>query len=230
MKEMAKVFVLGMGKTGTSSLDKALQLLGYKVAGYELAFNDALFKGEVDSMMNYLQNYDAAQDLPWAVLYKELFQHYPDAKFILTVRDANAWIKSYITHYNNNSFRYYAKGQDKWRRAIEDMNSYCYGAKIPKEQPEVFISSFVKHNDEVMKFFSDKPEKLLIMDLSKDGNWSTLCTFLDQPIPRGIPFPHTNSGSYTLSLKLRRKAGGWIAQNLGSKVYNTIKKIYAKSI
>ncbi|MBI1357416.1 MAG: hypothetical protein GC160_24005 [Acidobacteria bacterium] len=83
----AKVFCIGFQKTGTTSLGYALSLLGYRVAGM---FDVMTFNSKDETLAKAIQlgrRYDAFQDNPWPILYRELDQAFPSAKFILTVRD-----------------------------------------------------------------------------------------------------------------------------------------------
>tara|TARA_Y100001933_G_scaffold217308_1_gene224803 strand:+ start:192 stop:407 length:216 start_codon:yes stop_codon:yes gene_type:complete len=52
------------------------------------------------NMINHYQTFD---DWPWLLYYKELDKRYPEAKFILTVRDEISWVKSYQNMLNNQS-------------------------------------------------------------------------------------------------------------------------------
>ncbi len=65
-----KVFGIGLSKTGTKSLVKALKILGYKSVHYP-------------RNLNVLKNYDAAADISVAHAFKELDKKYPKSKFIL---------------------------------------------------------------------------------------------------------------------------------------------------
>lgn len=97
-----KVFVIGFQKTGTTSLETALEVLGYRVYGGDK--NLMKFKKRED-LKNYiskvLQNWDAVQDMPWPLFYKELYELYPTAKFILTVRNPDKWINSAVRYFGS---------------------------------------------------------------------------------------------------------------------------------
>ena len=41
--------------------------------------------------------FDAFQDNPWPILYKELDRQFPDSKFILTLRPSDEWIRSVVS-------------------------------------------------------------------------------------------------------------------------------------
>ena len=89
---MSKVFGIGMHKTGTSSLGRALELLGYRSCmganalranlGEEKMMN-SLFAGNYDEIFEFADNYSAFNDLPWCLLYKELDSHFPNSQLFL---------------------------------------------------------------------------------------------------------------------------------------------------
>jgi hypothetical protein len=106
-----KVIGAGFGRTGTTSLKVALNILGFKcyhmqeiiknpthsqlwIEAYEgkLTDYDIIFKGGKD-----LENdpYTATCDWPSTAIWEELIEKYPDAKVILTLRDADGWYKRY---------------------------------------------------------------------------------------------------------------------------------------
>jgi len=45
-------------------------------------------------MREVLAEYEAGVDIPFMGRYKEVLAMYPDAKVLLTVRDAKSWVKS----------------------------------------------------------------------------------------------------------------------------------------
>jgi hypothetical protein len=42
-----------------------------------------------------------------------------------------------------------------------------------------------RHNAEVLEHFKDRPNDLLVMDMSRGAGWYELCGFLRKPIPDG---------------------------------------------
>jgi len=95
-----KVFVLGFQKTGTTSLETALESLGYRVYGGDK--NLMRYENEEDLkkyISKTMENWDAAQDMPWPLFYKELYELYPKAKFILKYRNPDKWIKSVVKYF-----------------------------------------------------------------------------------------------------------------------------------
>ena len=92
----AKVFCIGAHKTGTTSLEVALKKLGYRVRG-SFGTKDPDIAEKVHEMAYAMvEQYDAFEDNPWPVLYRELDERFPGSKFILTRRPAEAWIRSMV--------------------------------------------------------------------------------------------------------------------------------------
>ena len=50
----------------------------------------------MDKMIQHAEKYESFEDLPWGCLdhYKRLDEHFPNSKFILTVRHPNKWFMS----------------------------------------------------------------------------------------------------------------------------------------
>ena len=40
-----------------------------------------------------------------------------------------------------------------------------------------------RHNREVREHFRDRPDDLLVIDLTRDGRWEPICEFLGHPVP-----------------------------------------------
>lgn len=191
-----KVFVLGFHKTGTTSLAKALLILGYRVCGF--VGNDKSITPTTHTRQDFfestykplLNNYDAFEDTMWFMFYKELVELYPDAKFILSIRNEEQWYKSMAKHfggYNRELFHWIYDG-------IGD----------PLEDKDLYISKYKKHNDDVIQFFKEQEKDLLVMNMPEDFRWEVLCDFLEFKKPLFGEFPHANSVSTrnTLSRKI----------------------------
>ncbi|MEN0001807.1 MAG: sulfotransferase, partial [Pseudomonadota bacterium] len=95
----AKVFGIGLHKTGTSSLAKALKLLGYKVTGPNGTRDADIAETYIRNAAKISSRFDAFQDNPWPLLYRQMDAMWPGAKFILTTRDSEAWIVSQVKHF-----------------------------------------------------------------------------------------------------------------------------------
>ena len=91
----AKIFGIGLSKTGTTSLYAALDQLGYRSATFRHMRESGLDRWfEGDFSEDYLANWDAVTDNPISAFYPQLDEQYPGSKFVLTVRDPEAWLTS----------------------------------------------------------------------------------------------------------------------------------------
>ncbi len=109
---MAKIICLGFPKTGTSSLGIALENLGFSVNLFktESLENAAWESEDVETLLRnkvfeVLDTHDAIQDAPCAFFHKEFDKAYPGAKFILTQRNTDNWIKSFGNFFVGKSDR-----------------------------------------------------------------------------------------------------------------------------
>ena len=168
-----KVFVVGFHKTGTSSMGKALQILGYKVCGllkegfdFEQSEKDPreyiLEKGKP-----LLNKYEAFQDTPWFLFYEELYEMYPDAYFILTIRNSEKWLKSLQKHFKDKAWPYH---------------EWIYGTLDSLNNGEVYLKRYEAHNKAVKEFFKNKPN-FIEYKLEEDG-WEKLAGFLKIKVPK----------------------------------------------
>jgi hypothetical protein len=174
-----KVFGVGFHKTGTKSLASALTHLGYRVCGPNGVGNPNIAVEARQIAFELTEQYDAFQDNPWPIFYRELYHRYPDAKFILTIRPVDAWIRSAVQHFGTQS---------------TPMREWIYGVGSPRGNEESYVSRYQRHNREVMDYFSDKPKQLLVLDITAGEGWEKLCPFLDCEVPE-IKFPYANSAA-----------------------------------
>jgi len=185
-----KVFCVGFQKTGTSSMGKALGILGYKVRGWLAINNERKPKRYVSIdepitqeklahvCIPLLSGFDAAQDTPWFLLYRQLDEAFPGSKFILTRREPEAWFGSFRRHFGENGF---------------GMMHFIYGeSEIREDNRDAFIRRYMAHNESVEHYFRNRRDDLLVLDI-ETASWDTLCGFLNRRKPLFRPFPHANS-------------------------------------
>jgi hypothetical protein len=191
--KQTKVFCVGFHKTGTSSLHAALDHLGYRCVGYDhfrdMAERPSVTREEVLARaIPLMQEFDAAKDSPWPVLYKELDAAYPGSKFIHVERDPQSWI--------NSAVRDFADYPNAIRQLV-------YGYPYPKGHEIAWLERYARHNDEVRAHFADRPEDFLSLQLSEIG-WGPVCAFLGEPEP-GVPWPHANQHQGKTRRKFMRR-------------------------
>lgn len=214
-----KVIGAGLPRTGTMSLQAALNHLGYpcyhmqNVAfekGHTKMWLDFAVKNKPMDWQNLFQNYEATTDAPVCFFYKELMQEYPQSKLILTVRDPHRW---YISL---SKLKKVTRPIRLISRKLPMISNFFHFADItlthylPHSQDEKdYIEFFHRHTQEVKK--NVPPERLLVFQVA-DG-WEPLCNFLGCDVP-DIPFPHLNEGDATIKKKLVQI----IRQSLGAKI------------
>lgn len=187
-----KIFCLGAFRTGTTSLAAALRILGFKVCESHEKLRWGLMQyKEGHSEKPYqqlLMKFDALAQQPVANHYRLLYEHYPDAYYILTYREPEQWIFSRTVLIMDTWF-FHNKNRDKWFN------------------PQAALRWYEKHNKGVREFFGAHPEaKFMEMDITKGNAWRRVCGFLDLPIPDG-PFPHRNGSGFLLKRLLRKRKG-----------------------
>jgi hypothetical protein len=185
-----KVFCIGFHKTGTTTLEVALRKLGYRVTG-SFGTKDPGIAGKArDEAFRIAEAFDAFEDNPWPILYRELDERFPGSRFILTRRPSEAWIRSQVKDF--------ATAETPMRRWI-----YGEAAGCPVGNEAVYVARYERHNREVLDYFRDRPGDLLVIDFPADAGWEKLCAFLGREVPNE-PFPHANKAS------LSRRIKNWI--------------------
>lgn len=190
------VFGAGVGRTGTMSLRVALETLGLgpchhmevvldDMTGQVPLWVDAL-NGQPDWAAIYA-GFNAAVDWPTASFYRELHTAFPDARFILTHRDADTWAESF----SETIYRGIA-GRDEapppvhaWLDMAADAIARA-GFPLGLDRRQL-AAAFTAHNEAVIAAL---PAEQLLVYQVREG-WGPLCNFLGVPTP-DEPFPRRN--------------------------------------
>jgi len=202
---MLRVIGAGLGRTGTRSLNSALQVLGLRSIHFDIErLNDILEGATIAPDFRRYDDIDAVTDVPAAIFYRELAEAYPEAKVVLTVREVESWWRSIELHFTNNRItnerrlvhRIAGKlgvpasvfGElpfDSFRRRVRH---YVYGSTTPQEY--LYKKRYLEHNALVMATIA--PERLLVMDIGAGDGWQKLCPFLGYDVPN-VAFPHEHT-------------------------------------
>ena len=188
-----KVFGLGLSKTGTSSLTEALELLGVRAIHYP---HDATTYEELRSAnyrLSILREYQAILDIPVAPFYAQLDAAWPGAKFILTVRDREAWLRSAEVHWR--LLMQWWENFPEFKRFHEFISACTYGSIGFSRERFGFV--YDTHVRNVREYFAGRPDDFLEMDICAGEGWERLCPFLGMEAP-GAPFPHANEWMHRL--------------------------------
>lgn len=201
--EAEKVFCIDLGKTGTTSLDRALTDLGYQLGDQVNAESllPAYAIRNFKPIIEFCLTADAFQDAPFAYpfTYIALDQSFPNARFILSVRNnAEQWYQSLIRFHGN----LFADGRIPSKQDLMNWhNPNVWKAnRILLNTPEddlyhkpSLISYYERHNADVRDYFRHK-SNLLELNVSDRGAYVEFCRFL-RKAPAAENFPRLNVSS-----------------------------------
>ena len=198
-----KVFGAGFGRTGTMSLKFALEKLGIgpcyhmrevvsRPSHIKLWYD--ISRGEEYPNWNRLfSGFNSAVDFPVCLFYKQLINKFPDAKFILTLRDFDTWYKSTA----NTIYKVPTILPDWFERVVYPIRMFIV-MQVNLIWVGLFKNNFTdrestklvyyEHIESVKKIIPT--DKLLIYNV-KEG-WEPLCEFLNIDVPVNVPFPKVN--------------------------------------
>jgi hypothetical protein len=196
-----KLFGIGLRKTGTRSIAAATRALGLRTLhkggrGTSNLVEQAEAEG-VPLLTHLGEGYDAYFDVKAIeTRYAELDRQYPGSRFILSLRDEEAWLDSYEKHVLGNQAR--AKRGE-------------YDGVLLIVDREAWRAERAAHHEAVRAYFADRPGDLLEFDIGVGDGWEKLAPFLGKPIPTE-PFPWENrdgEGTYRAAKGgVARKAAG----------------------
>jgi tetratricopeptide (TPR) repeat protein len=184
-----KVFGIGLSRTGTTSLTRALEHLGLLAGHFRNPFSGAMLSLEDAELL------DAMTATPVCSMFELLYERYPDAMFILTERWLQDWEASLQIFFTRTlgtadfaALRAQCAAPDGLR----------YGARWATVHGALLFqyadaaTAWRAYHDRVAAFFAAKPAaKLLRIDLTAGAGWDALCGFLGVAGP-ATAFPWEN--------------------------------------
>lgn len=205
-----KVIGVGLPRTGTLTQKVALEMLGvgpcYHMVNVlqdlELVklWHDAL-EGNADWDAIF-EGHQSTVDWPGGFFWKELMEHYPDAKLVLSVRDPEKWERSMRDTvwacYYGDSLTYHLsmatyKVDGQWKYFIDTMTQLLWegpGTIQNSHDTQGMIDSMHRFNEEVKSTVPS--DRLLVWDVTE--GWEPLCDFLGIECPSD-PMPHVNDSA-----------------------------------
>jgi hypothetical protein len=190
-----KVIGAGLGRTATFTMKFALEHVGYGPC-YHMSEvlahgrrNVPLWLDVIAGKPDWNEIFDgfaATTDYPACTYWRELADFYPEAKVLLTVRDADSWFDSV----SETIFSPRMQGSLAGSPVEAMMNGVCFdplgGGDVTDR---AFMTDwFERRNQEVIDTI---PGERLLVYSPKEG-WDPLCAFLGVPVP-AEPMPRVNS-------------------------------------
>jgi Sulfotransferase domain len=186
----------GLGRTGTKSLQTALNILGLGPCHHM-----AEVFMHPESMALWIEagnggprwdaifaNYHCAVDYPSAAYWRELTLRYLDAKVLHTTRDPEAWFEStQATIFAPDGVAVQAIRSGEGLAAAF-FASFTEPFKDRLNDRAFLIDYFQRHHEEVMATIP--AERLLVYEAGQ--GWEPLCEFLGVSLP-AEPYPFENS-------------------------------------
>jgi hypothetical protein len=194
-----KVIGAGFGRTGTLTLKTALEMLGFGPCHHMTAVIDdvdrqsalwtSVTSGARFDWDEVYAGYRSTVDWPGCHYWAELAERYPDAKVVLSVRDAERW---YDSMQDTILSRPVGRVMMRFMRLIRHPMAFAqqiisrdtFGYDYSRAN---VIAAYERHNAAVRARVP--AERLLVFDV-REG-WEPLCRFLDVPVP-DQPFPRVN--------------------------------------
>lgn len=196
--QQLRVIGAGFGRTGTLSLKRALEALGYTRCYHMVevvAHPDhvplwrAAWRGE-DPWEQLFDGYAAAVDWPAAAFWPRLMRIYPDAKILLTVRDAETWYESasrtIFQSMKDGRQTGDATRRERLQMAWEIIVEGTFGGNLD-DKPNALAA----YEANVARVHAKVPAERLIVFDPNDG-WQPLCRALGVPVP-DVPYPRINT-------------------------------------
>lgn len=173
------VFGIGLSRTGTTSLARALNLLGRRAVHYP---DPALMvAGRFEEALG---GFDAATDITVAAVFEALDRAFPGSKFVLTTREESAWIDSVERHYRR---RVTVDTPGCPKAAVRER---VYSARMFDR--DAILSAGRRHEARVRAFFARRPADLLVLPVEHADPWGALSGFLGAQRPDAA-YPHLNA-------------------------------------
>jgi hypothetical protein len=161
-----KIFIIGLPRTGTTSICEAMLERGFKVA--HTAYTQKTF-----------DNAQVIADTPIFCDFKQLDSFYPNSKFIYLTRASEKWLPS-IKQLLQRMYVNISREDGGFNTIIKR----CYQSTfspftLSNIESDIFLAKcYQRHLHSVQHFFAQRPSDLLTIDISDPASYQKMCTFL----------------------------------------------------
>jgi hypothetical protein len=212
---LLKLLNAGLGRTGTTSLQVALERLGYGpcyhmfdiVSSEErlAQWESIIIDGRQPDWAAVFDGFSAIVDGPPSLHYAQIMKAFPEAKVVLTVRDAEGWYRST----RDTLYQFVVRNREtppeegtRQARVFRMTNVMMWDGLLGGrfDDQAYAMDVYRRYNQEVIDTVD--ADRLLVYDV-KQG-WEPLCAFLGIEVP-AEEFPHVNT---TASMRERMQSFG----------------------
>ena len=186
-RPMCKIFIIGLPRTGTTSISVAMLEVGYKVA--HTAFTKQSFVLA-----------DVISDAPCFSDFKQLDKLFPHSKFVYLQRNLTSWLPSIqglLTKMAPHLEPNYGHFSPVLKRSFIETFDLTNKDLLTDKH---LTSCYLTHQKRVQSYFQGR-DNLLTINLSETDSYAKLCSFLRLPYQDGTTFPHLNKGSQVATWK-----------------------------
>jgi len=161
-----KIFIIGLPRSGTTSMCAVMLELGYTVA--HTAYTQTTF-----------DNAQVIADTPVFTDYKKLDSFYPNSKFIYLSRGSAKWLPS-IKQLLQRMYINVTREDGGFNTIIKR----CYQSTFSPftieniENADFLTQCYLQHSSEVEQYFSKRSQDLLTIDISEPSSYQKLLSFL----------------------------------------------------
>jgi len=173
---MPYIYGIGFPRTGTLSVATGLKEMGFDSV-HATNFGDLL-------------KHEAVIGEPAAFWWKELAAAFPKARFVLTIRNIDAWRDSCARMFREHFWM--NRIANEADMTLQLIYKRWFGSA---EYDPSWIPVYVQHNADVQTFFSSAPERLCVIDLADGNAFEMLGAFLGKEHPKK-GFPHLNKNKF----------------------------------
>jgi len=197
-----KIIGAGFPRTGTMSLKRAIEELGFGPCYHMIDFVrdnstidfwQAKFRNENKDWKPLLSQHQSIVDFPGSLFYKELMAYYPDAKVVLSVRNSESWYESVkstvISTGKKSGTAEISEAEVQRNKNFMRMRQLIWEEVFEGRQDDkaYMIDCYEQHNAEVR---ASVPSERLLEYSVREG-WEPLASFLEVETPTRS-FPHAN--------------------------------------
>jgi hypothetical protein len=189
-----KIFVIGLNKTGTTTLKRTFEQLNFKVSNQQVgeAFTPEIVHGDFTRLKKYCEISQVFQDVPFMLpnVYQWADRVFPGSKFVLSVRDnPNQWYESLVNFHTklfssdksrppdekdlfNSDYLY--KGY-----VLDNFKFFWNYPSVSLYDKEHYIKVYKDHIEHSSLYFKNRDKDFIIINVSYDKDLEKLKEFLN---------------------------------------------------